>query len=257
MPPTETEAHAADSRRISRSVELVIPCYNEAQRLRPDAFRAALDDLDDLSLLFFDDGSTDRTPQLLERLQGEAGTRVRVESAATNLGKAEAVRRGMQRALAGSAELVGYWDADLSAPLSEVPAMVRTLAAYSARAVIGSRVKALGRDVQRRASRHYLGRVFATAASLALDEPVYDTQCGAKIFVNDPRTRSLFDAPFDSTWAFDVELLARLREREGGLHPHVVEHVLSSWHHRDGSKVGYRDVLRVGRDLWRIRSRRK
>src|ERR1041384_6274866 len=66
--------------------------------------------------------------------------------------------------------------------------------------------------------RHYLGRIFATAVSLALHSPVYDTQCGAKLFRPGAPLRDALSAPFRSRWIFDVELLARLDRRiPGGL----------------------------------------
>jgi hypothetical protein len=67
----------------------------------------------------------------------------------------------------------------------------------------------LGRDIRRSAFRHYAGRLFATFASLQLRLPVYDTQCGAKIFRATPEVVALFGRPFRLRWCFDVEVLSR------------------------------------------------
>src|SRR5262249_44417648 len=68
----------------------------------------------------------------------------------------------------------------------------------------------LGTDIQRTAARHYLGRVFASLASLTLAARVYDTQCGAKMFRRTLALAAALEVPFLSRWIFDVELLGRL-----------------------------------------------
>ncbi len=106
--------------------------------------------------------------------------------------------------------------------------------------------RAARRRIVRRASRHYFGRVFATAASTVLALPVYDTQCGAKLLRNTPLCRSLFAQPFGSRWIFDVELLARYlkaKEKAGPLG--VYELPLDEWTDVDGSKVRAKDFARA------------
>ena len=137
----------------------------------------------DVTLLMVDDGSTDDTPLVIERLRQRHPRRVLTLRLGTNVGKAEAVRRGMQLAIRRRATLAGYWDADLATPLDAIPRLRSVLEERpELLLVMGSRVALLGREIRRRWRRHLLGRAFATAASCVLGLPVYDTQCGAKLF---------------------------------------------------------------------------
>src|SRR6267142_1114068 len=160
--------------RVAR-VALVVPCFNEAARLDVDAFRTFQLPGHQLEFVFVNDGSTDNTLQILETLGAPI---VNLEK---NSGKAEAVRRGILAAMDRSPDYVGFWDADLATPLSELPGMMEIAESRKAiQMVFCARVRLLGREISRRPARHYLGRVGATLISSSLGLAVYDTQCGAK-----------------------------------------------------------------------------
>lgn len=235
---------------------IVLPCYNEVARLSPALIAETLEARPWLRLLFVDDGSTDGTGALLRSIAA-AQPAVEVLTLTPNRGKAAAVHAGLARALASDAATIGYWDSDLATPFEELDAMLAELDGTGAFMVMGSRVRLLGRDVRRRSSRHYVGRLFATAASLVLDLPVYDTQCGAKIFRNDAVARAVLGPPFRSRWMFDVEILARLVDYDAKHGTQlatraVLEHPLRRWTDVAGSKVKARDGLKAGADLARI-----
>lgn len=238
-----------------REVVIVVPCYNEARRLEPDAFVRATKAMPGLRIRFVDDGSTDETRFVLARTVERIGRgRAHLQALPANVGKAEAVRAGVSSVLEDDTPFaVGYWDADLSTPLADVERFTEVLEDRpETLAVIGSRIRLMGRAVQRRAARHYGGRVFATLASLVLGFPVYDTQCGAKLFRATDEVRTLFDTSFVTDWAFDVELLARLasaRGRDLGSRGVVVEHPLMEWVDVSGSKVRVSDLPRMLYDL--------
>ncbi len=234
---------------------VVIPCYNEAARLPIDSFHSFLTQGLPIRLLFVNDGSSDGTLAILQGLQEHHPDSVSVLDKQPNGGKAEAVRAGMLHAIAlGNTAYTGFWDADLATPLASIPDLLAKLTSRPAiQMVFGARVRLLGREIHRRAIRHYLGRVFATVASLMLRLPIYDTQCGAKLFRVTPELQAILAEPFRSRWIFDVELLARFISRHktdrAFVHDSIYEFPLPTWSDVAGSKVGSLDFLKASAEL--------
>jgi len=238
---------------------IVVPCFNEAHRLDAGAFTERVTARPWLHFLFVDDGSTDSTARVLRGLCAARPAQLSVLALPANAGKAEAVRQGVLEATRTDALLTGYWDADLAAPLSEIDRMCELLRRRDAFLVLGARVKLLGRRIERQPARHYLGRAFATCTSLLLDLPVYDTQCGAKVLCCNELTRSIFAEPFITRWVFDVEILARLmqRDRRGEFvaRSRVLEHPLLQWIDVGGSRLTRTEWARVGLELLALAAR--
>ena len=243
---------------------LVIPCYNEQQRLDTAAVLAMTDGRPGLRLVLVDDGSKDGTLAMLNGLAGERPGRIGVLAISPNGGKAEAVRKGLCAALEGPVGAVGYLDADFSTPPAEALRLLEVLDQRGAAAALGSRVALLGSDIHRSAARHYLGRLFASLASLTLAARVYDTQCGAKVFRRSASLEAALREPFLSRWAFDVELLGRLlagtSDVAGISAEDVVEVPLRTWRDVPGSKLkptamvgALKDLALIGADLSRRR----
>lgn len=241
---------------------LVVPCYNEAARLDPEAFVQFITMHPGVRLVMVDDGSVDGTADVLERIRAAAPAAVTTLRLEANRGKGEAVRAGIVAAIAGNPAIVGFFDADLSTPLRAIDDFLAVLKGRpDVEFVLGSRVLLMGRDVKRRAWRHYLGRVFATGVSYALDLPVYDSQCGAKMLRVNAATGALFATPFRSRWIFDVELIARylrlpVNPGERSRRDRLYELVLPAWHDKPGSKLRWYDFGRAMIDLghiWRER----
>lgn len=238
-------------------VALVVPCYNEEARLDVAEFSRAVSAMRDLHIVFVDDGSVDGTHDLLCQLAARAGERVEILRLPANRGKAEAVRQGLLQAMRSTPVYVGFWDADLATPLTALDEFVDVFRSQpQCEWVIGSRVRLLGRRIERIGARHYAGRVFATAASLVLALPVYDTQCGAKVFRRSALLRECLDTPFGSRWIFDVELIARFCtavRREGGNADDMIHELpLREWTDVGGSKVTLGAFARAALDLLRI-----
>jgi dolichyl-phosphate beta-glucosyltransferase len=240
---------------MPNAATLIVPTYNEERRLDVTRF-LELSRAPDLALLFVDDGSTDDTAGVLRSLRERAdaqGGRIDVIRVAKNGGKGEAVRHGMTRALERGAKIVGYADADLSTPPEELLRLRDEIAAEGVQVVTAARVALIGRDIKRRASRHYLGRVFATIASSILGAPFYDTQCGAKYFRASPLLEEALRRPFRSRWAFDVELIGRLlagtRRHPPLTREDFLEVPLFRWEDVGGSKLTSSGMIRAATDL--------
>lgn len=240
---------------------IIVPCYNEEHRISVDRFKEFITGNGETGFLLVDDGSTDNTADVLGKICTAAPGRCEVLRLEQNSGKAEAVRRGFMHGLAKPYDLIGYWDADLATPLDAIP-LLRSVFMDRPRVeiVCGSRVMLMGRDIQRKATRHYLGRCFATFASIVLGLKIYDTQCGAKLFRATPTLRSVFETPFVSQWIFDVEVLARWMNLRGNLNTHdlnqcIYEYPLPVWHDIAGSKVRPGDFAKAAIELYHIHRR--
>lgn len=226
----------------------VVPCFNEAKRFDALGFTRLVES-HDLSVLFVDDGSSDETRSMIEAFVRDQ-SRAQILALPRNVGKGEAVRRGMMAALESGLDWVGYADADLATPPEELHRLTEVAAHGDADVVLGSRVALAGARIDRKGARHYLGRCFATYASLLLDEKVYDTQCGAKLFRDTPGLRAALAQRFVSRWVFDVELLARLGARRGpGRSPRLLEVPLRRWVDVDGSHIKPTTVPKIAIDV--------
>ncbi|MBT3222995.1 MAG: glycosyltransferase [Proteobacteria bacterium] len=238
---------------FATDITIVVPCYNEAERLDKGEFRR-LANIDGMGILFVDDGSSDTTAEIHRDLAATDPDNIDWLPIRPNQGKAEAVRRGLNLALEGGAKIVGYLDADLATPVDE---MIRLCEVLENRPeldlVLGSRVALAGRKIKRHGYRHYSGRVFATLASHLLDEFVYDTQCGAKALRNTRALKVALSGSFCSRWAFDVELIGRLLigtpEVDGIGIARVREVPLQQWIDIPGSKISSVDIVKTAFEM--------
>ena len=242
---------------LSTRTTIVVPCYNEANRLNLRAFAEFLTEIQGVRIIFVDDGSQDETGSKIRAFASQWRDWAFCFSLPSNLGKAEAVRTGIQFALAEyEQEFVGFWDADLATPLNSIRTFIGLLETSSIDIVVGSRVKLCGRHIDRKPARHYLGRVFATVVSTMLGLAIYDTQCGAKLFRVTDEIRDVFSTPFRSRWVFDVEILARLLQTNtvSELEAKLYEYPLENWRDVAGSKVKTADFLAAIFEVFAIHS---
>lgn len=231
---------------------IVIPCYNEEERLNISDF-IKFPEFKKYNYLFVNDGSTDATQSKLLELQSKFPDHIAILHLKSNVGKAEAIRAGFLNALnLNKYSVLGYLDADLATPLEEIPYLLKHLT-EDFEIILGSRVKRLGVIINRNLSRHYLGRIFATYSSFILKIKVYDSQCGAKFFQKQI-AEEIFKEPFSSKWLFDLELLYRFKIiKKENFNFSVLEVPLRKWEEKQNSKMKVLDFLKAPFDIFKIK----
>lgn len=232
---------------------VIIPCYNEESRIPLGQFKGFAEQNPIFDFCFVNDGSRDRTGEVLERFVKDNPGRFYFYDQQPNQGKAEAVRNGINYILAGyQYDYVGFLDADLATPLEELPELLEvTVKRPQVQMVMGARLKRLGANVRRKNTRHYMGRVFATVVSVVFRLPVYDSQCGAKLIASSLAAK-IFPNSFHSQWLFDVELILRVRHLCENYTAVIYEHPLNEWIEKGGSKIKFTHLLRMPGELFKI-----
>lgn len=237
------------------NVCIVIPCYNEEHRIKLDAFDQFMALNDSVDFLFVNDGSTDDTANIISEFCKNRA-HCKLLDLEMNGGKAEAIRQGVLSIdNQQDYSYVGFFDADLATPLSEIPYFITEINKRDRRLlfIMGTRISRMGAAIKRKAVRHYVGRIFATLVSNLLRIPVYDTQCGAKL-IHTSVVYELFEKPLITKWLFDVELIARLELKLGvkQMHNILLEVPLNAWSEIDGSKLKLTDFLKAPFELFAI-----
>jgi dolichyl-phosphate beta-glucosyltransferase len=227
------------------SIAVIVPCYNEAKRIKVLEFISFAKQHADIQFYFVNDGSTDDTDKKL--LQIQHSSEAKIISLERNSGKAEAIRKGFTAALENQHDLIGYLDADLSTSLNEYLNLRDLLVGKRFDFVLGSRIKKIDTLIERSFFRHIVGRTIATFIDLKFRLGVYDTQCGAKIFRSNI-IEKIVDEPFHTKWFFDVELLLRIRKTYPGYN--AAEIPLSKWENVLNSKLSILSFPAVVKDLF-------
>ena len=234
-------------------IALIIPCYNEASRFPVNRFVSFLKKKNAASIYFVNDGSSDNTDSVLEDLRIKFPKHVRVINREKNEGKAAAVRLGMNNALRNNKfDSFAFLDADLSTSIEECILLSEKITKKIS-FVFGSRIKKLDNKIQRKAHRFIIGRVIATFISKMLRLPIYDSQCGCKIFSREWATL-IFSEVFLTRWLFDVEIFYRLINHFGRtkIQTKILEVPLSAWIDSENSKVSLFYGIKVWFDLLKI-----
>jgi dolichyl-phosphate beta-glucosyltransferase len=229
------------------SYSIVIPAYNEAQRIGASLEKALSYSARrgwDAEFIVVNDGSTDATADIV-RDMARANPALRLLENPGNRGKGYSVRNGMLHA---QGEVLLFSDADFSSPIEEGEKLFAAIA-EGADIAIGSRW--LRTELQTRKQpihRQIYGRLFNLALRLVLGLNFKDTQCGFKAFSRRAAS-TIFPLQNVERWGFDPELLYLAQKFE----LKTVE-IPVKWAHRDGTRLSpLRDGFQMLREMFRIR----
>ena len=243
-------------------VGVVIPCYNEADRLSGTDFKEFVSKHLGYHLCFVNDGSTDNTLEVLHDLKEGNEKAISIYNCAKNGGKAEAVRRGIAHLSQDPQfDFIGYLDADLSTDLSDFDQLVQTLADSEYKIVSGSRIDRMGANITKESARKIISKTINLIIRSILGMNFKDTQCGAKIMRREI-AQQMFTEKFITRWLFDVEIFMRMRKFYGKerVQQFICEQPLKRWIHADGSKLSMKDSIKIVGQLaqiaWHYRGRK-
>jgi len=241
---------------------IIIPCYNEANRLHLEVFLNFARKNPKISFVFVDDGSKDLTISLLCGAMAALPKQVDVLMMARNAGKAEAVRHGLKFAAQRGDKYIAFLDADLATPLNAINDFISVADRLGdIDVVFGSRAGGLGRRVYRDLHRKIISLVCASMGRLATGLALKDTQCGAKLFRNTPHLKACLEAQFTAGWLFDVELFLRISNPKRQERKNFFEYPVLEWTEIPGSNIKFSDALKGGLKMtslilnqWKIRA---
>lgn len=192
---------------MNKTITFVIPVYNEEARigktfeaLRKLRLPAGLK-LEEI--IFVNDGSTDKTKQLIRTTPLKKKLPITLISYSQNQGKGYAIRTGM---LASSSDYTLFFDADMSTPLSELKQFMPFIN-RNIQVIVGTRKNGKSTVVKHQPLyRELLGRGFTKLTQLMLGVGVTDFTCGFKAFSQDA-VQSIFPKTAINGWGYDAELL--------------------------------------------------
>jgi glycosyltransferase involved in cell wall biosynthesis len=236
---------------LNFSITVIIPVHNEEKRLLKSIQRMieyCNSQQWDYELVIVEDGSTDRTVELIQDLISKH-SRIKLITNKQRLGKGKAIKHGV---FAAEKKYIGYMDADLSADPSELERLLLYIDQFDI--VMGSRIlrgelPPIRRPFTRTFLSHCYSRLFR---AMFRSVPVYDPQCGLKLFKSHV-ANALLTHTETNGFAFDCELLVKAARL--GL---TIKEVPIIWEHHYGSKVSMlHEVVIMGKDLLSVWYRTK
>jgi len=221
-------------------VSIVVPCYNEENRIKPfltSLIQFSKDNLKSYEIIVVNDGSKDKTLDVLKEFSKD----IKLISYEKNKGKGGAVREGV---LSSIGEKVLFIDADGSIQPDEMPKMLEKLDSYDV--VVGDRASK-DSDVNAIALRNITGKLFNFYVNVLFGYKTWDNLCGFKGFKKEI-AKDLFTDLIAYGWIFDVELFYKIHKKNYTLYKLPIK-----WVHKGDSKIKLLDPFKMFFQLIKLR----
>ena len=235
---------------------ILVPCYNEELRLKFEYFDSLSKKLSKLGfeIVFVNDGSTDGT---LRKIQ-EFNFRYRIYDLKLNQGKAEALRKALSQELINpNIRIIGYLDSDGAFSTTDIEMFIKKFifdAEFAKYHVLSAaRVKLAGAIIERKAIRHFIGRLVSTFINSGSKTRIYDPQSGFKLFRVSNTLKNAVEKPFVTRWFVDLEILKFYTNQQD----FIIEVPVTSWIDVSGSKIQPIQFPRILSDLIKIKYKYK
>jgi dolichyl-phosphate beta-glucosyltransferase len=215
----------------SPELSIIIPAYNEENLITStlDGLQTYLSTHpEQYEIIVVDDGSQDKTTELVRQWQGCNQAELRLLVNSQNLGKGFSIRRGV---LESRGQFVIFTDADLPYELEAIDEFLKALRdgcdlAVGSRVLPGSQVKGVP------LLRYVSGQIFSWMVQAVLFRGLPDTQCGFKSF-RAVAAKEIFRRITIGGFGFDVEMLYIARKLKLAIRPVAVRMI----DHRQRSRV--------------------
>lgn len=244
---------------MNKNYVLLIPVYNESQRISKEFYKA-LALLQFQEIIFVDDGSSDNSRDAIDAILGNRKDITWLVNS-KNMGKAESVRRAMIESLSKSQAVMITTDADGAVDAEDIARIInihKSKKNFNSIILSGARVKLAGSEIARTPMRHWIGRLVATMVNILTSVDIYDPQSPLKVYDIDHQLLSnALKEKFKTKWFFEMELILRLEK--GTNHAinrvKIIEHPISKFTEVPLSNLKKRHIFLVVKEiliLWAI-----
>jgi glycosyltransferase involved in cell wall biosynthesis len=237
---------------------ILIPCFNEEERLKVDYFSHLQREVDVLTdsfnfqvqFKFIDDGSTDGTNKLLISLCKEIPASLLTLK--QNVGKGNAIRLGILEVLPSKPEFIAYLDSDGAFKETDVArGILKYVEDYHQTKidlVSFARISMAGTTITRNKFRHIVGRLIATILNINSGYIFYDSQTGFKIYRGAFLHGLDLEARLKTKWFIDWEIILRSPTQV-----RIIEVPVSNWRDVQGSNLSILNVASVLLEILRVK----